>query len=58
MKIMTAEVPYIGHVLTANGLKPIPSKICAIEQMSSPTDKSALLRFLGMVNFMVSSYLT
>ena len=27
MKIMTAEVPYIGHVLTSNGLKPDPRKV-------------------------------
>ncbi|KAL9987237.1 hypothetical protein ACROYT_G001509 [Oculina patagonica] len=50
-KILTAEVPYIGHVLTANGLKPDPSKVCAVEEMPSPADKPALLRFLGMVNY-------
>ena len=52
MKIMTAEVPYIGHVLTSNGLKPDPKKVHAVEGMPSPEDKPALLRFLGMVNYM------
>ena len=52
MKIMTTEVPYIGHILTANGLKPDPSKVQAVEEMPSPADKPALLRFLGMVNYM------
>ena len=52
MKIMTTEVPYIGHILTANGLKPDPSKVQAAEEMPSPADKPALLRFLGMVNYM------
>ncbi|KAL9986304.1 hypothetical protein ACROYT_G000436, partial [Oculina patagonica] len=52
MKILTAEVPYIGHVLTSNGLKPDPSKVRAVEEMPSPADKPALLRFLGMVNYM------
>ena len=52
MKIMTAEVPYIGHVLTSNGLKPDPKKVHAVEGMPSPADKPALLRFLGMVNYM------
>ena len=51
MKIMTTEVPYIGHILTANGLKPDPSKVQAVEEMPSPADKPALLRFLGMVNY-------
>ena len=52
MKIMTAEVPCIGHVLTSNALKPDPKKVHAVEGMPSPEDKPALLRFLGMVNYM------
>ena len=45
---MTTEVPSIGHILTANGLKPDPSKVQAVvEEMPSPADKPALLRFLG-----------
>ena len=42
MKIMTTEVPYIGHVLTSNGLKPDPRKVHAEERMSSPTDNYTL----------------
>ena len=52
IKIMTPDVPYIGHVLTSYGLKPDPSKVRAVEEMPSPADKPALLRFLGMVNYM------
>ena len=54
MKIMTPdhEVPYIGHVLTSYGLKPDLKKVRAVEEMPSPADKPALLRFLGMVNYM------
>ena len=52
LKIMTSQVPYIGHLLTANGLKPDPSKVRAVQQMPSPADKPALLRFFGMVNYM------
>ena len=52
MKIMTSQVPYIGHLLTANGLKPDPSKVRAVQQMPSPADKPALLRFFGIVNYM------
>ena len=46
MKTLTAEVPYNGHVLTSNESKPDPSKVCAVEDMPSPADKPALLRFL------------
>ena len=52
MKIMTTEVPYIGHVLISNGLNPDPKKVHAVEGMPSPAGKPALLRFLGMVNYM------
>ena len=51
MKIKTSQVPYIGHILTANGLKPDPSKVRAVEEIPSQEDKLALLRFLGMVNY-------
>ena len=46
MKIMTPEVPSIGHVVTSYGLKPDPSKVCTVEEMTSPADKPAPLRFL------------
>ena len=52
MNIMTTEVRYIGHVLTSNGLNPDPRKVHAVEGMPSPADKPALLRFLGMVDYM------
>ena len=49
---MTPEVQYIGHVLTPYGLNSEPSRVRAVEEMPSPADKPALLRFLGMVNYM------
>ena len=36
--------PYIGHVLTPDGLKPDPSKVKAIVAMPTPSDKKALKR--------------
>ena len=51
MKIKTSQVPYIAHILTANGLKPDPSRVRAVEEIPSQEDKAALLRFLGMVNY-------
>ena len=33
-------------------MKPDPKKVHAVEGMPSPEDKPALLRFLGMVNYM------
>ena len=45
------EVPFIGHMLTADGLAPSPEKIKAILEMLTPTDVPSLQRFLGMVNY-------
>ena len=46
------EVPFIGYVLTPEGLKPDPCKVEAIVQMPDPTDVHYLCRFLGMVNYL------
>ena len=46
------EVPYIGHLLTAYGLKPDPKKVEAIVMMPQPTDVQAVKRFLGMANYL------
>lgn len=45
-------VPYMGHLLTAQGVAVDPKKIAAITQMEAPTDVTGLKRFLGMVNYL------
>lgn len=39
---------YLGHFLTADGLKIDPEKVCAMKQM----DVKAVQRLLGMVNYL------
>jgi len=46
------EVNYMGHIVSAEGLRPCPNKIAAIHNMPSPSDKSSLMRFLGMVKYL------
>lgn len=46
------DVPFMGHLLTPEGLKPDPRKIEAIVAMPEPEDATALKRFLGMVNYL------
>ena len=43
---------YVGHLFSADGLKPDPEKIRAIKEMSPPTDKEGVLRFLGTLNYL------
>ena len=47
----TTEVMYIGHKLTAQGVKPDESKVDAINKMPQPTCKKDAERLLGMVNY-------
>ena len=47
----TSEVKFLGHVVTAEGVKPDPSKISIIQNYPPPTDLKELQRFLGLVKY-------
>ena len=42
----------MGHLITAEGLKPDPAKLEAIAQMPQPDEKKAVQRLMGMVNYL------
>ena len=52
MKVKMTEVPYIGHLLTREGLRVDPKKVEAIEKMLEPEDAKAVQRLLGSVNYL------
>ena len=52
LKLRVPEVSYVGHLFSADGLKPDPEKIRAIKEMSPPTDKEGVLQFLGTLNYL------
>ena len=43
---------FMGEIISAQGILPDPSKVVAINNLQTPTSKTELLRFLGMVNFL------
>lgn len=51
-KIAMTEIQYIGHILSAEGLKPDQEKVRAIMDMPQLHDKATLMRFLGMVQYL------
>ena len=55
-RIRQKEVPYVGHLLTAEGLKIDPQKIKAIQEMPEPESKEDVKRLLGFIQFL-SRYL-
>lgn len=47
-----SSIPWFGNLLTADGLKPDPEKIKAIEDMPNPKSHEELATLIGMVNYL------
>ena len=45
------SVEYLGHLIDADGLHPLPSKVEAIVQAPAPENEPQLRSFLGLVNY-------
>ena len=45
------EVEYLGHIISAAGLKPSPNKVRAIAEAPRPTKISELKSFLGLISY-------
>ena len=50
-KLRVNEITYMGHNISANGIKPDNNKIKAIVDMPHPTSRKGLQRFLGLVTY-------
>lgn len=46
-----SEVPFLGYLVTADGISPRPEKAEEISTFKQPATAKALRQFLGMVNF-------
>ena len=45
------EIQYLGHILSATGIRPLPSKTLAIQHMNPPTTPKQVRAFLGLVGY-------
>ncbi|KAK3698485.1 hypothetical protein RRG08_053453 [Elysia crispata] len=45
------ELDFLGHHVSSTGITPLPDWISALQESKSPTDRTSLQRFLGMVNY-------
>ncbi|KAK4296250.1 hypothetical protein Pmani_031249 [Petrolisthes manimaculis] len=52
LQLRLSEVPFLGHVISEEGIKAAPQKIQAIVEMPAPNDLSGLRRLLGMVQYL------
>ena len=51
LQLRVEVVKYLGHRISSEGLKVDVDKVKAITEMPPPTDKKALLRFLGLIAY-------
>ena len=42
------EVPYLGHLLSASGVRPMEAKIETIVEMPAPVDVFSVRSFMGL----------
>ena len=52
LRVRKRQVPYVGHIISAEGLKPDPEKVLAIKEMPPPTTKEDVRRFLGSIQYL------
>jgi len=45
------QVEYLGHLVSQNGVQPVPTKVEAIQQWPTPRSTWALRGFLGLLGF-------
>ena len=48
---LSKEIQYLGHILSATGIQPLPSKTHAIQHMNLPTMPKQVRAFLGLVGY-------
>jgi hypothetical protein len=50
VSLLKKEIVFLGHIIDANGLRPVPTKVDAIKSMPAPKNVSELRSFLGSIN--------
>ena len=52
VKVLKQQVQYVGHIISAEGLKPDPEKVRAMKDMPPPETKEDVCRFLGSIQYL------
>ena len=47
------ELPYLGHIIGRDGIKPDPKKVQSVVNWPTPTCLREVLQFLGLINFFI-----
>lgn len=52
LQFKKTEVKYLGHIVSASGVRPNPDYVSAILNMEEPNDKKGVMRLLGMLKYL------
>ena len=50
-EFLKPELNYLGHVITAEGIKPDPKKISSVVNFPTPKNQTAVKSFLGLAGY-------
>lgn len=50
-KFFVSTLPFLGHILSQDGLQPNPEKVATIQQAETPDNVNKLKAFLGLINY-------
>ena len=50
-RLLKKHIQYLGHIISGNGLKPVPEKLSSIQQMPRPYTPKEVKQFLGLVGY-------
>ena len=50
-EFMVSSVKYLGHILDANGLHPVPDKLKAVKNAPNPQNVTELKAYLGLLTY-------
>ena len=46
-----SHIQYLGHLISGEGIKPLPEKLESIKEMSPPTTPKEVKQFLGLIGY-------
>ena len=46
-----SEIHYLGHLISADGISPLPDKLTTIKKMPAPKDTKEIKQFLGLTGY-------
>ena len=52
IRLRHPEIPFVGHLVTGEGVRADPEKVKALQEMPNPENVADVQRFLGFVNYL------